>query len=84
MTKAKKVKRIVAQTGEKTIKELYEDFQLNNQIKNLSDMTIRFYEQNLIHIFRFLDDVTITSVSQVDNHVVEQYICNRQVVLVLT
>lgn len=74
MTKAKKVKRIVAQTGEKTIKELYEDLQLNNQIKNLSDMTIRFYEQNLIHIFRFLDDVTITSVSQVENHVVEQYI----------
>lgn len=53
---------------------MFEDFQLNNQIKNLSDMTIRFYEQNLVHFFRFLEDVAITNVSEIDNHVVEQYI----------
>jgi integrase/recombinase XerD len=50
MTKARKMKRIVAQAEEKTISEMYDDFQLANRIKNLSDMTIRFYEQNLVQV----------------------------------
>jgi integrase/recombinase XerD len=74
LNKTKKVKRIGAQTGEKAVQEMYEDFQLNNKIKNLSDMTIRFYEQNLVHFSCYLDDESVTSVSSIDNHVLEQYI----------
>jgi len=45
--------RRMKQGHEKSVEELYEDFQLENKVKNLSDMTIRYYEQNLIHFFPF-------------------------------
>jgi hypothetical protein len=35
-------------------KKLYDDFQLDNRVKNLSEMTIRFYEQKwnlMLNIF---------------------------------
>ncbi|XQY92496.1 hypothetical protein ACNRWW_03460 [Metabacillus sp. HB246100] len=44
--------------NEKTVLEMYDDFQLENRVKNLSKMTIRFYEQNLIHLLRYLDEGT--------------------------
>jgi integrase/recombinase XerD len=78
MTKARKMKRIVAQAEEKTISEMYDDFQLSNRIKNLSDMTIRFYEQNLVHFFRFLDDVSVASITAIDKQVVDQYILSMK------
>ncbi|MGX1981247.1 hypothetical protein [Thermolongibacillus altinsuensis] len=45
--------RVMQRAGleEKTLKELYNDLQLDNRVKNLSEMTIRFYEQNLVHFF---------------------------------
>jgi hypothetical protein len=45
--------RVMQRAGleEKTLKELYDDLQLDNRVKNLSEMTIRFYEQNLVHFF---------------------------------
>ncbi|MFJ5762732.1 site-specific integrase [Neobacillus sp. NPDC093182] len=78
MTKARKVKRIVAQAEEKTIREMYEDFQLANRIKNLSGMTIRFYEQNLVRFFRFLDDVSVADITAINKQVVDQYILSMK------
>jgi integrase/recombinase XerD len=78
MTKARKMKRIVAQAEEKTISEMYDDFQLSNRIKNLSDMTIRFYEQNLVHFFRFIDDVSVAAVTAINKQVVDQYILSMK------
>lgn len=59
---------------EKTIVELYEDFQLENRIKNLSDMTIRFYEQNLAQFFRFLKEHGIEYVREIEKKYVDKYI----------
>jgi integrase/recombinase XerD len=39
-----KVKVMKREEVEKTILGLIEDFQLENRVKNLSDMTIRFYD----------------------------------------
>ncbi|MEH7347166.1 site-specific integrase [Bacillus sp. JJ1532] len=74
MTKRRKMKRITAAPVEKTIKKLYDDFQLDNSIKNLSEMTIRFYVQNLIHFFRFTDELTVASIAVIDKKLVDHYI----------
>ncbi|WP_102029190.1 tyrosine-type recombinase/integrase [Salirhabdus sp. Marseille-P4669] len=72
---APRKKRIVTEDPEeKTVKELYDDFQLENKIKNLSEMTIRFYDQNLIHLFRYFKDESIELVKDIDKKVVEHYI----------
>lgn len=59
---------------EKTLEELFEDFQLENRIKNLSEMTIRFYDQNLVHYFRFLKEIDIVYVREVEKKNVDKYI----------
>lgn len=59
---------------EKTLKELFEDFQLENRIKNLSEMTIRFYDQNLVHFFHFLKEIDIAYVREVEKKNVDKYI----------
>lgn len=59
---------------EKVITELYEDFQLENRVKNLSEMTIRFYEQNLIHFFRYLEEVGIEYVREIEKRQVDKFI----------
>ncbi|MFD0048597.1 hypothetical protein ACFVHQ_04580 [Actinomycetes bacterium NPDC127524] len=56
---------------EKTVEELYEDFQLENRVKNLSEMTIRFYEQNIIHFLRYLDGREIKLVSEVEKKIID-------------
>src|SRR5690606_25013694 len=74
MKREKKLKRFVAQEEEKDIRELYEDFQLQNRIKNLSEMTIRFYNQNLVHLFYFLDECIVNKCSGIDKKIVDDYI----------
>jgi integrase/recombinase XerD len=59
---------------EKTLRELYEDFQLENRVKNLSEMTIRFYEQNLVHFFRFMDEMRIKYVREIEKRHVDKFI----------
>lgn len=71
MAKIKVMKRA---EWEKTLKELYEDFQLSNKIKNLSEMTIRFYEQNLVHLFKFVNEIGIEYVREIQKMHVDKYI----------
>lgn len=59
---------------EKSIMELYEDFQLENQVKNLSAMTIRFYGQNLSHFMRFSEEYSIKRTSEVERKHVDAFI----------
>ncbi|MCM2535099.1 tyrosine-type recombinase/integrase [Neobacillus pocheonensis] len=59
---------------EKSVEELYEDFQLENRVKNLSEMTIRYYEQNLIHFFRYLEEMKLEYVSEIRKKLVDKYI----------
>jgi integrase/recombinase XerD len=59
---------------EKTLAELFEDFQLENKVKNLSEMTIRFYEQNLVHFFRFMNDIGIDYVREIDKKHLDKFI----------
>lgn len=69
-----KVKEMKREELEKTVKELIEDFQLENRVKNLSEMTIRFYDQNLIHFLRFSEEVGIEYVKEIDKRVVDKFI----------
>jgi integrase/recombinase XerD len=69
-----KVKLMQRAELEKTIRELYEDFQLENRVKNLSDMTIRYYEQNLVHFFRFINEIEINYVREIEKKNVDKYI----------
>jgi integrase/recombinase XerD len=71
MAKVKVMKRA---ESEKTLAELFEDFQLENRVKNLSDMTIRFYEQNLVHTFRFMDEIGIDFVKDIEKRHVDKFI----------
>jgi integrase/recombinase XerD len=59
---------------EKTLQELYDDFQLDNRVKNLSEMTIRFYEQNLVHFFRFTEEIGIEYVREIEKKHVDKFI----------
>ncbi|MEY8346663.1 site-specific integrase [Niallia circulans] len=58
----------------KSVKELYEDFQLENRVKNLSEMTIRFYEQNLIHYLRYLEEIGMRNVGEIEKRIVDRFI----------
>ena len=42
-----------------TLAELFEDFQFENRVKNFSEMPILFYDQNLIHFFRCMNELGI-------------------------
>ncbi|MFT8322685.1 MAG: tyrosine-type recombinase/integrase [Bacillus sp. (in: firmicutes)] len=59
---------------EKTVEELFKDFQMDNKIKNLSEMTIRFYDQNVIHFMRFLDDEGIHLVKSIEKDDIDEFI----------
>ncbi|WP_400245910.1 tyrosine-type recombinase/integrase [Niallia sp. JL1B1071] len=59
---------------EKTVEELFKDFQMDNRIKNLSEMTIRFYDQNVIHFMRFLDDEGIHLVKLIEKDDIDEFI----------
>ncbi|WP_051827402.1 tyrosine-type recombinase/integrase [Metabacillus indicus] len=69
-----KIKMNQNEKVEKTVQELYEDFQLENRVKNLSIMTIRFYDQNLIHFLRFLHEREIEQVSEIEKVYVDKFI----------
>jgi integrase/recombinase XerD len=71
LAKVRALKRVEL---EKTLRELYEDFQLENRVKNLSEMTIRFYEQNLVHFFRFMDEMRIKYVREIEKRHVDKFI----------
>ncbi|MGR9047092.1 tyrosine-type recombinase/integrase [Halobacillus faecis] len=58
----------------KTVKELYEDFQLGNRVKNLSEMTILYYEQNLTYFFDHLNEVSIELVHDIRKSHIDRYI----------
>jgi hypothetical protein len=68
--------RVMQRAGleEKTLKELYDDFQLDNRVKNLSEMTIRFYEQNLVHFFRFMEGIGIKYVREIEKKHIDKFI----------
>lgn len=57
-----------------TVQDLYEDFQLENAVKNLSEMTIRYYEQNLVHFLRFLHEIEIVYVSEIEKGHIDKFI----------
>lgn len=59
---------------EKMVMELYEDFQLENRVKNLSEMTIRYYEQNLAHFFRYLEEIGIEYIREIEKRHVDKFI----------
>ena len=59
---------------EKTVEELFKDFQMENRIKNLSEMTIRYYDQNAIHFLRFLDDEGIQLVKSLEKNHIDEFI----------
>jgi integrase/recombinase XerD len=69
-----KVRAIKRAELEKTLQELYDDFQLDNRVKNLSEMTIRFYEQNLVHFFRFTEEIGIEYVREIEKKHVDKFI----------
>jgi integrase/recombinase XerD len=71
MAKVKVMKRAEL---EKTLAELFDDFQLENRVKNLSEMTIRFYDQNLVHFFRFMNDIGIDYVREIAKKHVDKFI----------
>ncbi|MGG7621956.1 tyrosine-type recombinase/integrase [Bacillus coreaensis] len=71
MAKVKIMKRAEL---EKTLAELFEDFQLGNKVKNLSEMTIRFYEQNLVHFFGFMNEQGIDYVREIEKKYVDKFI----------
>jgi integrase/recombinase XerD len=62
------------QFEQKTFEELVNDFQLENKIKNLSEMTIRFYNQNLVHFQRFLNEKGIIYVHEITKNLVDQFV----------
>ncbi|WP_227936460.1 tyrosine-type recombinase/integrase [Alkalihalobacillus deserti] len=67
--------KIMQRAGlEKTVEELFEDFQLENRVKNLSEMTIRFYDQNLIHFFHYLEEIEIQYVREIEKRHVDKFI----------
>jgi len=59
---------------EKTVKDVYEDFMLENRIKNLSAMTIRYYEQNLVHFFRFLEESDKVNIDDINKRIIDSYV----------
>ncbi|WP_458413278.1 tyrosine-type recombinase/integrase [Schinkia sp. CFF1] len=71
MGKVKLMKRVEL---EKSIQELFDDFQLENRIKNLSEMTIRFYQQNIVHFFRYTDEIGISFVRDIEKIHIDKFI----------
>ncbi|MEW5553190.1 tyrosine-type recombinase/integrase [Peribacillus frigoritolerans] len=69
-----KVRLMKSEGLEKSLQELYEDFQLQNRVKNLSEMTIRFYEQNLVHFFRFMKEIGIEFVREIEKKYVDKFV----------
>ncbi|MGP4069735.1 tyrosine-type recombinase/integrase [Halobacillus sp. B29] len=59
---------------EKSVKELYEDFQLGNRVKNLSEMTIIYYKQNLSYFFDYLIETSIEFVGDIRKSHIDRYI----------
>ncbi|MFD2922173.1 tyrosine-type recombinase/integrase [Halobacillus naozhouensis] len=58
----------------KTVNEFYEDFQLGNRVKNLSEMTILYYEQNLSYFFDYLSEVGIELLEDIRKSHIDRYI----------
>ncbi|WP_162987535.1 tyrosine-type recombinase/integrase [Metabacillus litoralis] len=59
---------------EKSVHESYEDFQLENKVKNLSEMTIRFYGQNLVHFISFSEEIGIEQISEIEKKTIDKFI----------
>lgn len=67
-------KRFTRSNNEKTIKEVFEDFQFHNKLKNLAPRTISSYDKNTIHFFNFLEKQNINYCSELDKDVVNDFI----------
>lgn len=59
---------------EKSIPEIYEEFQNYNKVKNLSEQTITYYYWNLKHLFDYLDEKKITKISDISSSTIDDYI----------
>lgn len=57
----------------RTIKDLFNEFQLENKTKNLSPKTIKSYDNNLIHFFKFIELEGLTSPSDIHKTVLENF-----------
>lgn len=66
------MKRVSAK--QKTIPEIYEEFQQHNKVKNLSEHTITYYYWNLKHLFDFLNEKEITSITDITSEVFDAYV----------
>lgn len=66
-------KRFKRTNEHKNLRELFEEFQLENKTKNLSPKTIKSYENNLIHFFKFIELKGLTSPSDIHKTVLENF-----------
>ena len=64
----------------KKVTEIFKEFQKHNQVKNLSDKTILYYDWNTKAFLDFLDKQSIADIEQVDKSVIDDFILwQRQV-----
>ncbi|WP_408010160.1 tyrosine-type recombinase/integrase [Pseudalkalibacillus sp. A8] len=60
--------------SEMLIQEVYEDFQMENKVKNLSEMTLLFYEQNLKYFKEYLERAGIEYLGDIEKKHVDKFI----------
>ena len=58
---------------QKDVNSCLEEFQRFNQLKNLSEASIRSYKYNMVRFFEFLKSVDITFINQVTKNVVQEF-----------
>ncbi|OCN01288.1 hypothetical protein A7X67_05680 [Clostridium sp. W14A] len=60
------------------IPEIYDEFQKHNQVKNLSEQTIKFYYWNLKPFFDYLSSAKINSISEISKDTVNDFILEQK------
>lgn len=59
---------------DKTIEQVYQEFQTHNRIKNLASHTIEYYQLALKHLSDYLHQIKIDKISQITKDTTENYI----------
>lgn len=59
---------------DKTFEEVFEDFQLNNRARGLSENTVKFYSNNLPLLKNYLEKVGITDISSITKDNFQQFV----------
>ena len=62
----------------KTISQLFEDFQKFNQVKNLSESTIIYYNWNTKSFFEFLQEQNINSIENISREALDDFILSEK------